>query len=259
MTLDDRFAAGARVVPGFAGILFEAGQLVVMAVPGAPEQELREMVKALLSLSGRGANADALVNTMQVRTARYGFDELLQWKRDLDPLSLNLDIHSVDIDERENALRLGTMTGTPEEIEAVLVGQGVPAEAILVEKRAYSVPDNLLENHYRPVFAGLKVGVGPSSGGCTLGSVVNHVDAQGNSSSTRYVVTASHCTQTFGALDGDTIGQPSTSSPIGVEIYDSTAFTYAEDSNCPQSTTSTTIRCRYSDAALFEMFDPNDG
>ena len=268
LTLDERFAAAARLVPGFAGVWFDRGELIVMADPDGPIEQTRAVTEALLTWSGRGQTAATLMATMKIRAAQFNFEDLLRWKFIANRSAGSLGIHMIDIDERGNKLRLATALGDPSTVRAGLVAQGVPAEAIEVVVGEYSTPDNLLENYYRPVFAGLKIGFDWTAGSCTIGSIVKHVDEYGNSGAARYLVTASHCTETFGAVDDDTVGQPTVSNPIGVEIHDFPTFTNQEDPQCPVGSNAT-MNCRYSDAALFQLnaadlgylwhFSPNIG
>lgn len=136
-------------------------------------------------------------------------------------------------------LRLSVTTeGEIGAVRAVVSELQLPGSAVAIEATPRITPaTDSLTGIVRPTLGGLRIGLTYAL--CTLGFKAKKTGA------TRYFVINAHCTQTIGAVNGDTVGQTGLpTSPIGVEVADP-ALTV--QSGCPFG-----YVCRWSDAALIQ-------
>jgi hypothetical protein len=119
-------------------------------------------------------------------------------------------------------------------------------------------PERTLVSNVRPVVGGIQIQ--SSMGTCTFGFNVRRFNSNGTSDIRRFFMTNSHCTgddlaSGFGKNNNLVMGQPSTDDPIGVEEIDPPVFDSNQSSACPRDPGSNLTRyCRYSDAALFQLY-----
>lgn len=132
---DDHWAHIAREVPGgFAGVLYDKGQPVLMLT--RPEQA-QEAKAALASHFSPGffdvANAE-------VRLARWDFAQLADWEAYLSKQGIwrpENGVRSEDLDEAENRIVYGVMDAASRaRVAKELDALGVPCDLVLVELRA---------------------------------------------------------------------------------------------------------------------------
>jgi hypothetical protein len=127
-TIDERWAALADEVPGFAGVFVRADTLVVMLVNPA---RLPEAVHALRRSSDRFPEGSRHV---VARRARYNFRQLYDWKRQAVDLMGNRGVVMLGVDEARNRVHLGVLDSSyVEPVRAALIARGVPAGALIVE------------------------------------------------------------------------------------------------------------------------------
>jgi len=200
---DEELADLARAVPGFGGLYFEEGQLVVYAKsdgdndpPSASWQadlihELRERMQA-----GRLPliPVDHLTGAT-IRSATFDFEELNSWKNSLaDQLfESRSGVLSLGIREDENLIRVGISDSSAIDFVVDVVSRiGMPEEALRIEKRD-PVELDVATNHTNMV-AGLQIQNSLTGSACTLGPVVLLPDVfQGHT--VEGFLTASHCTR----------------------------------------------------------------
>ncbi len=144
-----------------------------------------------------------------------------------------------DHDEAANRLVFGV------ENEAAIPGVRTALARLGISASAFEIrvtePIHLvttLRDRFRPTQAGIQIHFGQFL--CTLGF-------NADDGTERSFITASHCTDRQGGVQGTQYFQPtSTVDPtvIAVEVEDPTYFTFRQNSACPRGR-----KCRYSDAA----------
>lgn len=255
----DRYSQIAQEAPGFAGLYEDEGQLVVLAQPGkASADEYRQAVLAMLQEGSEGPDEllDYLasqVASLRIEPAQYDHLQLHAWyqliKRDVfGPAGVNYGA----IGYRENAIKLRVNEQSGIQAARQLAGElGIPEDALLVSQQSAegrSLQANLRQS-VNPRIAGVQVGINTTDqGACSMGFTLDR-----SSSSSWYMVTASHCTSSMGSLDSDTLGQPNRSgTDLAVEVYDVPVFDYGDSSAvCPQLPWG--FDCTWADVALFRF------
>lgn len=261
-TYDDRLAAIADRVPGFAGMFYDStGQLVTRLKDAGRLSQARDEVHGFL-VRGRTDDDGAIrakVDQMRSEPADYSFRELLTWYRQLPSTVFGgFGITAGDIDEIRNRIVLGVDDSTQfPAIRTALARLNISREAVVLtfapEQVQNSIaPTTMVDDHLqqsvRPYINGVQIDIGGAGGECTLGYTVwRPQDANW------YFITAAHCTGTIGFVGGGAWGQPNTTSgSIGYEVADPPTFTNAQDPQCPVGE-----NCRYSDVALFRTTNIN--
>ena len=248
-TLDDRFAAIARLVPSFGGFFIRNGQLHVYLTNTS---DLPAAMQAIIAAFGR----DRLPLDRPVALqGRYNFVQLKGWH----------DVHrfrtlaipgtsSVDVDEVNNRLEIGVLNNSAlNDVRQVLEELGIPGQAfnisvvppaLLTIGRPGVVQDALtLQSKWRPVAGGIQISEGSSF--ATLGFLAVRKNEAG-------FITCSHCTDTQGGVEDTVINQPTTAKKnrIGVETVDPSYFA---GNGCPSDR-----KCRYSDTAFIKRDSTTD-
>lgn len=241
---DGMFAQLAQEVPGFGGFFFREGHLVLVLVdPGqgpAAHQAVRRALEGAYITTGEGP---ADLDRYSVQAGSYEFLQLLDWKRQIAPLASRISLTGLGVDESNNVVSV-SVARAAEAVPAsdAIASLGVPENAYRIKIRPPASFLKALSDRFRRTEGGIQVSRRVSSTSyrrCTLG-----FNAIANNGDTVFV-TNSHCTPTFGVVDGTTFHQPKPNDPIGVEVQD--VPTFACDSG-PQ--------CRYSDAALVSYSNP---
>jgi hypothetical protein len=222
----------ARQVPGFGGFFYD--------VQGAPTIYLKDVAgrasaeRALQPyFSVRGVSPSAL----QVRKADYDWASLEQWqgKASTEALATPGAVF-VDADEASNRVRIGVERGTSAAaVNAAIAKLGIPASAVIVQETEPIVQLATLRDRIRPVPGGVQINFPGFL--CSLGFNATR-------SGQRSFITASHCTNTQGGVEGTPYWQPTQSiSPVQIatEVSDPTYF---RGGSCPNGR-----RCRRSDAS----------
>ncbi len=265
-TFDEEMAAASDRLPGFAGAYIDSdGALIVRMVRPQPTLDVAREVGDLLArvvLIGPDLASDraSLVEGLRTEPAEYTFRELHRWYRLLLPKVFVLpEATMADIDEVRNRIVFGVQDlREADAIRLIVEEMGVPPEAVVVEEHGFARPagasNHSLQGTVRPVIGGVQLDAGNPLGVCPLGYNVERVLSGGQWDGERYFVTNSHCTAGgFGVVASPGHGfQPDStlgSHPIGFEIADPPGVSSSEDPNCPYNPP---VRCRYSDASLFE-------
>jgi hypothetical protein len=233
-TLDDRFAAVARLVPSFGGFFIgDDGRLNVYLTD---RSQLAVAMQAIVAVFGR--TRLPLENPVALQ-GRYGFLQLKAWHDLHRRQTLAMPgVSSVDIDEMQNLLEIGvTDFNAMQNVRQSLERLGIPSESFNISEVAPMKIQQTLQSKWRPIAGGIQIARSGLSGVCTLGVLAVLQNKAG-------FITASHCTTAFGAVDSTVITQAnnSNSNRIGVELFDPPLWT---GSPCPSGRL-----CRQSDAAF---------
>jgi hypothetical protein len=253
-TLDDRLRRLTTSVPGFAGLYYDStGTLVVRMKGGSRRPGMARTLEAFMTRELKDATqATADVGRMRVVPADYDFAELMDANAEATSLFSDDAVTQMDVDEVRNRVVIGvTDEGKLGRLRSAVARLGKRAPMIEV---SVIPPTNVTQSHpthyFRPVPGGVQITLQIfGSPICTLGWNAYFRDVNGYDGK-RYFVTASHCTENLGLVQGDRAGQPSTANIIGHEVADPAFFTNAQDASCPAN-----FICRYSDAALFQYAD----
>lgn len=233
-TYDDRMAELADELPGFGGLYLDENQRLVIALTNQGDLRLaRTKVREYFMARARADASRMAVRQQQIeeaisRSVKYDFRQLHTWYGEIRAKIFSLDgVTSGDIDEDQNRIVIGV--ADPEimaRVQKELAQVAAPEDAVLVKSGIRPAKLDIdLRDEVRPVVAGVQIS---TVGFCTLGYNVAHPE-----DSYWYFVTAAHCTNVFGVVDGDVFGQPQNNRPIGFEVADPPTFTQAEDPRCP--------------------------
>jgi hypothetical protein len=214
----------ARTVPGFGGFFFDDGVPTVY----------------LTDVSQRGAVARALgisTGTLRVRSARYAYGQLDAWFQRVSYEAFEIPgVVFADLDEAHNVVLVGVEPGAAAGVRRLAARLGVPAQAFAVREVQPIAYMATLRDQVRPVVAGLQI---------NFGQFVCSIGFNASSGGQASFVTASHCTNHQGGVEGTQYFQPLASTAnsfIGTEVADPV---YVRNSpGCPRGK-----KCRLSDAA----------
>lgn len=221
--------ASLKNIPGFGGLFIDRG------VPTVYLTDLgqRGSVERLLSGFTRSRGS-----RLQVLQGRFAYRDLEGWfDRVSSEAFADAKVVFVDLDEASNRVLVGIEHGASHaNVRSLAARLGVPPEAIHVKETDPIVFAATLRDQVRPVVAGLQINFGNFV--CSIG--FNAVSGGQNS-----MVTASHCTNRQGGVEGTQYFQPLASTPnslIATEVADPT---YARNiAGCPKGK-----KCRWSDAS----------
>jgi hypothetical protein len=220
-----------RVVPGFGGLYLDHG------VPTVYLTDVSQRGAAERALGAFAARRGLASSQLQIKQARFAYGDLDRWFQSMSYNAFDQGhVVFVDLDEAANRVLVAVEPGASHaNIHALAARLGIPAEAVTVRDAEPIRFMQTLRDQIRPVVAGLQINF--SNFLCTLG--FNAVSGGQNS-----FVTASHCTDKQGGVEGTLYYQPLGSAPnsfIGTEVADPTYF---RNHGCPHGR-----RCRYSDAS----------
>src|SRR6266850_1196025 len=221
----------ARTVPGFGGLFIDNG---------VPTVYLTDVTKRGAAERALGAFAQSrgfAPGDIRVLQGRYAYGDLDRWSRAVTFEAFDQGgVVFVDLDEAANRVLVGVERGASHAtVRSLAARLGVPAEAIVVRETDPIVYATTLQDQVRPVVAGVQIHFGNFL--CSIG--FNAVSGGQNS-----FVTASHCTNTQGGVEGTQYFQSLSSQPnsfIGTEVADPVYF---RGGVCPRHRV-----CRYSDAS----------
>lgn len=246
VTIDDRLAA--LDAPGFAGLYYdESGQLVVRSVdPNIDRSMLTDRLNQFQAEARISLAAD-----FRIESADYTFADLVRWRRQVFDL-LNLpEVHSLDVDEVANRVAVGLVpgadrVGVAQEVERL----GVPAAAVVLQDLEPSSLNQTIRQKVRDTVGGLMIE--NKYHACTMGfNAFWGAD--------RVFITASHCTNGQGGVQGDKYYQPYCDPPecnnmrgpsvppgnvVGVELADPEWTMWCDGE----------LFCRYSDSAIIDYY-----
>ena len=223
-----------RTVPGFGGFFLDAdGSPTVYLTRGSDRRPAERALGAYLGARGLSAGA------LRVREGRFAWRALQQWSETATPAALEVPgAVFVDSDESANRVRIGVEdVGAMAQVRAALSRAGVPDDAVIVEQADPIFQVYTLQNIVdRPVRAGVQI---------HFGNYVCSVGFNATDGSQKSFVTASHCTNRQGGVEGTAYYQPLQSTDgtvIGTEVEDPNYF--KNRNGCPRGRV-----CRWSDAA----------
>ena len=224
----------ARTVPGFGGLFIDNG---------VPTVYLTDVTKRGAAERALGAFAQSrgfAPGDIRVLQGRYAYGDLDRWSRAVTFEAFDQGgVVFVDLDEAANRVLVGVERGASHaNVRSLAARLGVPAEAVVVRETDPIVYATTLQDQVRPVVAGVQIHFGNFL--CSIG--FNAVSGGQNS-----FVTASHCTNTQGGVEGTQYFQSLSSQPnsfIGTEVADPVYVRGGKGSACPKSR-----RCRFSDAS----------
>jgi len=220
----------SRALPGFGGLFMDHG------VPTVYLTDLgqRGLAERLLGGFARARGAAGI----RVLAGRFAYRDLDKWFQDVsNEVFAQGRVVFVDLDEAQNRVLVGVERGASHaNVRALAARLGVPAEAIAVRDAEPIHYMATLRDQVRPVVAGLQINF--SNFLCSIGF---NATSGGQAS----FVTASHCTDRQGGVEGTQYFQPlstTANSFIGTEVDDPTYF--RNRNGCPKGR-----RCRFSDAS----------
>ena len=242
---EERFIQLARLVPGFGGYFFDAEgnvhvYLTDLSRQGDIRQELRHLIERPRKRPSR--NRPRII----IHRGLFDFRQLASWRNELFRAGFRA-LHSIDVDEAENSVRVGVTRAGGAAVIMDLAGRlAMPRTALRIEISPPDVDLQTLSDLERPAVGGLLITSYQTGGQCTLGF---------NTHGGTYFVTASHCTTVRGpdGVDPTRFFQPDVQRGYyaGYESNDPPYFSSAVNSQCP----STANVCRWSDAALIRYVD----
>ncbi len=236
-SMDQELAQINRQIPGFGGLFYDrAGRATVYLTDPADPRAL-----ALLGPDVRVLRGD------------FEFEQLLAWRRELRPALLGLPgVVLLDVDEAADRVRVGV---EPQRLAAVRLGvaveaakRGIPGDALVVEATDPIFEVTTLQDELRPVPAGVEIAFGSPFTGYSICSLGFNATRDGVSG----FVTASHCSDRQGGVDGTRYFQPFGlgASYIATETVDPIYQRHIP--GCPGGRL-----CRHSDSA-FAAYDSSD-
>jgi hypothetical protein len=221
----------ARAIPGFGGLFLDRG---VPTVYVSDDGQRGAVERALGGFARARGFTPAQIHVLR---GRFTYGDLDRWVgRVSDEAFAEGGVVFVDLDETANRVLVAVEPGASHaKVRRLALRLGVPAEALVVRETDPVQYVATLQDHVRPIVAGLQIHFGNFL--CSLG--FNAVSGGQNS-----FVTASHCTNVQGGTEGTVYYQPLQSVDpvsIGTEVDDPVYF---RGSGCPRKRV-----CRYSDAA----------
>ncbi|MGH9916144.1 MAG: hypothetical protein ACRD63_12765, partial [Pyrinomonadaceae bacterium] len=243
-TYDSRLAQVATEFPGFGGLFYKGGTLMVyMQDPeGAKDQNSMAIIERAITNEIFEGQPQAQEG-MEILKGKYDFLQLKAWHEQMSSFILGIPgVVSTDIADELNLLRIGVEdTTTVETVKQYLGKSGIPQEAVVIEITEPIVPQ--LRNVRRPMVGGLQINFPGFL--CTLGYISNR-------GGTRGFITNSHCSGIQGGVQNTDFNQPlesGTANLVGQEISDPTYFTGGQ---CPAGR-----RCRFSDSSFARSPHPS--
>jgi hypothetical protein len=223
-TIDDLFAKVAKQHPGFGGMFIneEKGITHVFLRHG----NAKEVVKDLEDVLDQD-----LPNRAKALPAKYTFLKLRQWHDRLAPQVLKIrEVTLTDIDDRRNRLTVGVENSQASaRVERQVAELDIPEGAVKIVKTGPIKLINSLTDRHRPLVGGLQIEgsavFGIVRAQCTLGFIAlseKAAEAEPVREPEEGFVTAAHCSDKPGAVDGTTYYQPTRdgTNQIGVERLD---------------------------------------
>lgn len=224
-----------RQVPGFGGFyLGRDGSPTVYLTRGASRAPAERVLAGYLAAKGLSVAA------MHVLEAQYGWKQLERWQAaaTVEGLAISGAVF-VDNDETLNRIRIGVENmGAAGQVRAAVTRTGIPDAALVVERVDPIIQVATLQNAVdRPVRAGVQI---------NFPGYLCSVGFNATSGTQKSFVTASHCTNTQGGVEGTPYWQPLESvdgTQIATEVADP-VYPKGVGTGCPRSRL-----CRYSDAS----------
>lgn len=218
-----------RTIPGFGGLFIDDGVPTVYLT----DVSQRGIANRVLGAFARGRGAAGI----RVLQARYAYGDLNRWFEQVSQEAFAQGgVVFVDLDEASNKVLVAVEHGASQvNIRSLAARLGVPSEALAVRETDPIHYAATLRDLVRPVVAGLQI---------NFGQFVCSIGFNATSGGQASFVTASHCTNRQGGVEGTLYYQPLASTSgsfIGTEVADPVYF---RGGVCPRGK-----KCRYSDAS----------
>ncbi|HEY9228402.1 MAG TPA: hypothetical protein VIP11_17220 [Gemmatimonadaceae bacterium] len=256
-TLDDEFVGLAQRFPGFGGLFRDStGALVALftdlrAIDPAAEPALLQFARdGQHDLMGPPTNGDGRIT---FRLARYDFAQLSEVAR-IARANKGERAFSVDVNEAEN--RVVVVAEQDRDSLATVLrlrDGGLSDTDVRVEvRRRPSLSSTTDIRAKTAAVAGIEIGLvgaGGRAATCTTGFTFRLRDIKTRAVSREYyLATASHCSKTWGKVDGGAILQPTVGRQIGVEVFEAPTL---PGQSCPSGRP-----CQAADLSVYEIKDP---
>lgn len=229
----DQHAIG-QAVPEFGGFFLEHGTPIVYLTDVSRRDAVAPRLAGFLQAHGL-STAD-----LEVRKGRFGYRQLEGFlPRAEDVLFAHAGAVFADVDEAHDRVTLGAEASAVQGIRTAVDRLGFPDGAVEVVAAKPIVEVQTLQDRFDPVPGGVQIHF--SNFLCSIGVIAQRAGQLG-------FVTASHCTDTQGGVEGTQYFQPLSSTDgtvIATEVADPTYFTSRDDSRCPRGG-----HCRFSDASF---------
>ena len=235
--LDDMFDDVATSVPGFGGMYLDGNTLKVYLIDPAQKVMAEHAIGAVFGAARIPAGG------VQTLKGTYGFHQLHTWYNHLGAVFNIQGVVYTDIDEKTNRLTVAVENqGLVASVQTEVSTAGVPQSAVNIVMADPIYTQVTLQDQVRPIQGGLQIQF--SNFLCSISYNAVRGGVAG-------FVTASHCTDIQGGVEGTLYYQPLTASNtfIGTEIADPT-YTKA---TCTAAGVKGNHVCRYSDTS-FEQF-----
>jgi hypothetical protein len=223
----------ARSVPGFGGFFIdEQGTPTIYLKDPGQRGAAERALTPWFSSQGRG------LASMRVRKADFDWAELDRWFTQTSAEALGIPgVVFTDADEARNRVSIGVENAAAAtQVRSVLARRGVPASAVSVEVIQPIHQLATLRGAVRPVVAGVQINFPGFL--CSLGFNASRGGIRG-------FVTASHCTNTQGGVEGTKYWQPLQSTNPTQVATETVDPPYPTGGSCPAGR-----HCRRSDAAF---------
>ncbi len=227
-----------RAIPGFGGFFIDRdGSPTVYLARGGDRGKAEQALQRYLEKTGAA---------LKVRDAKHAWKDLERWQQDVTGAAFEgTGAVFVDDDETANAVRVGVEDlGAMGRIRAAAAQLGIPDDALIVERSQPILQMASLQSVVdRPVRAGVQI---------NFPGYLCSVGFNATSGSQKSFITASHCTNTQGGVEGTPYWQPLQSvngTQIATEVADP-VYTRGALPGCPHNK-----RCRYSDASRAAYID----
>ena len=224
-----------RQVPGFGGFyLNQDGTPTVYLTRGSSRAPAERLLAGYLSANGLSTAA------VHVLEAQYRWQQLQRWQAAASVQGLAIaGAVFVDNDETINRIKIGVSDmGAAGQVRAAVTRAGVPAEAVTIERVEPIIQVATLQDVVdRPVRAGVQI---------NFPGYLCSVGFNATSGTQKSFITASHCTNKQGGVEGTPYWQPLESvdpTQIATEVADP-VYQKGVGAGCPRSRL-----CRYSDAS----------
>ncbi len=230
----DQHALG-QAIPAFGGLFLDQGVPTVYLTDPSAHAAVEHAIGGFLT--ARGAAASEL----RVRQARFSYATLERFYDRVKPQAFaGPGTVFTDLDEAHNRVLIGVQdAAAADRLHSWVQSLGLPDGAVAIERAAPIYALATLRDVFNPIPAGVQIHFGNYL--CSIGII-----AQVNGSD--HFVTASHCTNTQGGVEGTQYYQPLSSTDgtvIGVEVADPDYVSWRQG-DCPYRG----VKCRHSDAAL---------
>ena len=244
-SIDAFFVKLGGRIPSFAGTYVNSRRELVVALTDLQDslragEEVRSELRRQFTFNPDifgDARVDVTPEQTVFRKVLFTFTQLAEWRALVYSDLLSHDrVLSIDIDEVDNRITVGVANEqAASDVVGLIKRASVPFEAFSVVVEAPTIPASInLQSRQRPLTAGFVVG----AGNCTIAGAAMR-------SSTRLLLTASHCTAQKYNLDYGSTYQGNAADPFGFETTDPSKY------SC--GTVFSPKQCRRADVAAYNV------